>query len=517
MWLSLVVDEDDIKQIKPLPNLDYKIVCGNSLSGVNMMFHHQALIMLEDLKGKLFEETNPTKKGSLKVEIDNLISEITHNDKHFDFKVYFSEVFNQKAGFDIVIANPPYVSHDKIKEKTEIKAHFLSYEPFADIYCYFIERAIDLQNERGLLCFITSNSYLRAAYGRFLRKLIKEKNCLLNIINIEGSQVFDSAIVNVAILISERCAHIERSDCLVVNSSYNGSISFEQFVQKEGVGYSQDAFTDKSWTLSTQEIFLIQKKIEGNNKTLEQLGTKIRLGLATGHNEAFIIDETKKEELCRLQESNAEIIKPILRGRDIGRFNYKLPNLYILLTRNGIDVKKDYPFIYKHLSSYGDSFKKRGARGQHWTNLRACSFFDDFKVDKIVWIELTDTGRFALCKEEIYLLNSAYFLLPPKNVNERYLLGLLNSSTIKFYLGLIAETSGMGTSRWINNFVKEFPIPLSQAENYEIVIELVDKILAAKKKDPKADTSALEKQIDEMVYALYGLTPEEIAIVEGKG
>ena len=86
-----------------------------------MMFHHQALIRLEDLKGRLFEETNPTKKATLKVEIDSLISEITHDDKHFDFKVYFSEVFN-RGGFDITIANPPYVRHEAIKDmKPELK------------------------------------------------------------------------------------------------------------------------------------------------------------------------------------------------------------------------------------------------------------------------------------------------------------------------------------------------------------------------------------------------------------
>ena len=523
LWLSLMVDEEDIKHIKPLPNLDYKIVCGNSLLGINNLFHHAQLKKLEELKGRFFEETNSKKKSQLKEDIGHLINEITHDDKHFDFKVYFSEVFHQKGGFDIVIANPPYVSHDKIKEKAEIKSQYLSYEPFADIYCYFIERAINLQNEQGLLCYITSNSYLRAAYGKFLRKLLKEKNYLLNIINIEDSQVFDSAIVNVAILISASRAHLKRPNCHVVNSPYNGHISFEQFVQKEGFNYSQDVFSDKPWSLSTPELFLIQKKIESNNKTLEQLGTKIRLGLATGHNEAFIIGEAKKRELCRLQASNEEIIKPILRGRDIARFNYTLPALHILLAKNGINVKKDYPHIYKHFESYGESFKKRGARGQHWTNLRACSFFDDFKEEKIIWIELADVGRFALCREEVYLLNSAYFLLPPKGIDAKYLLGLLNSTVIRFYLGLIAETSGMGTSRWINNFVKEFPIPLPSSEHRAVVISLVDQILSITQgadylnnPEKQSRVSALERQIDKMVYNLYDLTPEEIAIVEGK-
>ena len=207
-------------------------------------------------------------------------------------------------------------------------------------------------------------------------------------------------------------------------------------------------------------------------------------------------------------------IKPILRGRDISRYGYTLAGQYILLAKNGVNVEQDYPEIYEHLDSFGDRFKNRGAQGQHWTNLRACSFYDDFKKEKIVWIELTDQGRFALCDEEIYLLNSAYFLLPPQGVDSKFLLGVLNSSVIRFYLGLIAETSGMGTSRWINNYVKEFPIPMSPRSQQTQIIKLVNEILA-ERTDPDKDVAALEKEIDRVVYSLYDLTREEIEIVEG--
>ena len=128
---------------------------------------------------------------------------------------------------------------------------------------------------------------------------------------------------------------------------------------------------------------------------------------------------------------------------------------------------------------------------------------------------MTDSGRFALCNEDVYLLNSAYFLLPPSGIESKFLLGVLNSSTIRFYLGLIAETSGMGTSRWINNYVKEFPIPEAACDQQALIIELVDQILNVKRTDPDADVSDLENEIDQIVYLLYDLTPEDIAIVEG--
>ena len=139
-----------------------------------------------------------------------------------------------------------------------------------------------------------------------------------------------------------------------------------------------------------------------------------------------------------------------------------------------------------------------------------------FRKKKIVWIELTDIGRFALCAEEVYLLNSAYFLLPPAGMDPKFMLGILNSSTIRFYLTQIAGTSGMGTSRWINNYVKEFPIPDASVHDRKSVIRLVERVLDAKATNPDADTTALEEEIDLLVFGLYGLTAEEIAAVDRK-
>ena len=335
---------------------------------------------------------------------------------------------------------------------------------------------------------------------------------LLRVLNIADSQVFESAIVNVAIIVSRKPTNLTDDFCIIVNSPFSGG-SFEDFVRSNGFNYPQTYFNSRSWTLVEPRFVELQRKLESSGRTLEQLRAKIRLGIATGSNESFLIDEGKKQELCERNPVNAEIIKPILRGRDISRYSYTLAGEYILLTKNGVNVQRDYPDIYEHLESFGDRFRNRGAQGQHWTNLRACSFYDDFKKEKIVWIELTDLGRFALCNEEVYLLNSAYFLLPPSGIESKFLLGVLNSSVIRFYLSLIAETSGMGTSRWINNYVKEFPIPEAACEQQTLIIELVDQILAAKRTDPDENVCELENQIDQIVYLLYDLTPEEIAIV----
>jgi methylase of polypeptide subunit release factors len=216
LWLSLVVDEDDFKAIKPLPNLDYKIVCGNSLSSLNTLFHHQSLKNLEELKGKFFEETNPRKKNSFKEEIDDVISEITHNDKHFDFKVYFSEVFNPSisplgkggfkgGGFDIVIANPPYVRQEAIKDiKPELKKEFGDFFcGTADIYTYFYKKGLDILKRGGNLCFIAPNKFMRAGYGKNTRTLLTTEATPKIVIDFCDLPIFDATTYPSVLLVEK--------------------------------------------------------------------------------------------------------------------------------------------------------------------------------------------------------------------------------------------------------------------------------------------------------------------------
>ena len=546
-FISLAIEQEPEQNtenfgIKPLPNLETRFIAANTLIGLKAqgtLTSNTAQDLeraLRDNREQHFHATTRQRKRACKQKDEELRSELATELKRFGMPANDAErivrwdpydqnatadwfdsewMFGITDGFDVVIGNPPYISHDKIPKqlKAQIKDHYQSYQPFADVYCYFIEKALELQNKRGILSFITSNSYLRAEYGAPIRNLLLSKNTLLRILNIEDSQVFESAIVNVAIIVSRKPTNSTNDFCIVVNSPFSGN-SFADFVKINGFNYSQAYFNSKSWNLAEPKLVELQKKLESSGKTLEELQTKIRLGIATGGNEAFLVDEEQKWKFCKKNSINAEIIKPVLRGRDISRYSYTLSGQYILLSKNGVNVERDYPDIYDHLESFGDRFKNRGAQGQHWTNLRACSFYDDFKKEKIVWIELSDLGRFALCNEEIYLLNSAYFLLPPSDINAKFLLGILNSTTIRFYLNLVAETSGMGTSRWINNYVKEFPIPIVAYEQQTEITAHVDQILAAKRADSDADTSDLENEIDKLVYELYNLTEDEIAIVE---
>ncbi len=425
-------------------------------------------------------------------------------------------MFNVKDGFDIVIGNPPYISHDRILGKDAIKRTYRTWSPFADIYCYFTERGVLLLRFGGVLSFITSNSFIKADYGSPMRMLLGAENTLRALINIEGSQVFESAIVNTSIVIAQKGAHYSDRNVIVTDASME-SMSFSEFLIKRAFCLTSRRFASVRWILAPEMRLQVLDKIRAAGSSLEKQGAKIRLGIATGSNQAFLINEQKRAEFLSKNPQNDLLLKPIIRGRDIERYGYKQSGLYIILAKNGVDVKGQYPDIYEHLDSFGQAFKNRGAKGQCWWNLRACNFYDDFKKAKIVWIELTDRARFALCCEEVYCINSAYFMLPPPQYDSRVILGILNSATIDFFVKAFGETSGMGTVRWINNVVADIPIPCIPSKEQSHIATIVDRILAAKKVDPDADISGLEAKIDRLVYALYGLTEDEIVIVEGSG
>ncbi|HOV14507.1 MAG TPA: Eco57I restriction-modification methylase domain-containing protein, partial [Spirochaetota bacterium] len=195
LWLSLVVEYEGDK-IEPLPNLDYKIVCGNSLLGIEVdLFNEKYLRDIEDKKHEFFKETNHDKKLKLKEDINKLIKIVTNNDEHFDFKIYFSEVFHAgRDGFDVVIGNPPYVRQEEIKYlKDDLKK--LRYEVFnstSDIYTYFYEKGHNLLQNKGILTFITSNKWMRAKYGEKLRIFFKNKSQMLQLIDFGEAKIFDA-------------------------------------------------------------------------------------------------------------------------------------------------------------------------------------------------------------------------------------------------------------------------------------------------------------------------------------
>ena len=198
LWLSLIVDEDDINQIKPLPNLDFKIVWGNSLLGVDKkVLNFENLQTLKTLKQLFFEETNVKKKQDLKTQISDLIFQLSDGNINFDYEIYFSEIFEEKQGFDIIIANPPYRGEKGSKEMMQVIANSNLGKRFyvrrMDLFYFFFHLALDIVKHCGLVNFITTNYFITSTGGFKLRGDLKFRGIILELVNFNELKIFDTA------------------------------------------------------------------------------------------------------------------------------------------------------------------------------------------------------------------------------------------------------------------------------------------------------------------------------------
>ncbi|MBI4848031.1 MAG: N-6 DNA methylase [Nitrospirae bacterium] len=537
LWLSLMVDEEDIKQIKPLPNLDYKIVCGNSLLGVEKnLFNEPEFKELERIKPLLFNETSPKKKQEYKNQIDDLISKITNGHTEFDFEVYFSEVFHEKKGFDVVIANPPYIQIQSFSGRPEQDAwkrqNYATYVKTGDVYCMFYEQGFSLLSPKGVLTFITSNKWMRANYGKAMRKFFMGHGRIDQLIDFGDSQLFENATTYTNILVWRKDDISKEIHAWDLSKAYDADVSLEELLVREGT--CSPLFSLDSFVIAKDDQFRIRKKIEVVGVPLKDWDIAINYGIKTGMNEAFIINGKKKDELIAVDPNSAEIIKPILRGRDIKKYRADFAELWMIATFPALQIKIDsYPAIRDYLKSFGKQLEQTGKPGcrkktsNKWFEVQdTIAYHAEFEKEKIVYAEIVYDSAFYYDTKGYYP-EATSFLITGERL--KYLTALLNSKLLTyafrtFYAG--GDLRG-NTFRYKKVFLENLPIPkidLAAQRPFEI---LVDQILAAKKKHTpqspldrgevkNADTSALEKQIDEMVYALYGLMPEEIAIVEGK-
>ena len=275
------------------------------------------------------------------------------------------------------------------------------------------------------------------------------------------------------------------------------------------------------------------EKMETVGTPLKYWDVKINRGITTGCNDAFVIDDGTKQALIAADPKSANIIKPVLRGRDTQRYRGRWAGLWIIIAKFGSykTLPKDYPAIYQHLRSFEERLKERGQcrytrskktnikdyPGQHhWLELDnnpKDEYLELFAEEKLFWMDLTDKGRFAYVKEEIFCNNTA-FTMSGKPL--KYLCAVLNSNMAYWFMRNTALTSGMGTTRWVVFTVETIPIPKIAVDEQRPFIRLVDSILSAKADDPAADTGEWEEEIDKLVYELYGLTEEEVGTVEGR-
>jgi len=425
-------------------------------------------------------------------------------------------MFGFDGGFDVVIGNPPYVDAKKLKDISYyLKNHYETYSGSSDLYVYFYESSINNLRNNGVLAFITSNKWIRSEYGRKLRNFFLEKNNPLYLIDFGTNRVFDATVDSNILLISKSKNKNQLKACTF--SENNIEIDkLNEYLIKHFV--PKPKLNEEVWLLTNDKTSYLKNKIEKNGKPLKDYGFVIYRGILTGLNNAFIIDEDLKNTLIEKDAKNRELLKPLIQGKNIRKYQYESSGLWLINTHNGIKEKnippinatRDYPEIFKHLENYLPEIQNRVDKGNHWSNLRNCAYLNEFEKDKIIWQGVAKRIEFSLDTDKIFGDVTTFFMT---GNNLKYFLAILNSKLLQYTLLNIYLEGDTFKSK--NQILQNFPIPDIKTEKQEIIIILVDQILAAKAANPKADTSVLEKQIDELVYKLYELTEEEIAIIEG--
>ena len=544
-FISLAIEQDmqakaDNYGIKPLPNLETRFVVANTLLDLRERTPDLLTFPSEkaqDLERKLsanrekyFHATNRRRKGDCQKRDaklrDKLAKELqkTGMPAHDANKIAHWDPYDQNAktdwfdaeymfgindGFDVVIGNPPYVQLQKNNGELARLYRDTGYETFAltgDIYYLFYEKGINLLKQGfGHICFISSNQWMRVDSGKVLRRFLKNQNPI-RLVNL-GADVFKNVTVNTCIFL------INQSSNKGILQASDLRKKTQQFPPTEWVSISPD--NGDTWIILSTAEKRLKEKMEAVGIPLNRWEVKINRGVLTGYDQAFIIGDETRQALIEQDPKSAEIIKPVLRGRDINRFRMQWANLWLIDTHNGyrnvpaINID-DYPIIKNYLDAFYSRLEKRNDQGITPYNLRNCAYHKEFSKEKIAWGNLANKAGFSHLPKGMFV-NAPATILTPFN---HYLLAALNSKLLDWYFRLIGVERDGGYYEYKPMFIKRLPIPQIPTAEQLPFTHLVDRILAAKAKDPSTDTSNWETEIDHLVYKLYGLTSKEIATVE---
>lgn len=488
LWLSLVIDEEDVKQIKPLPNLFYKIVTGNSLLGVKRDFFNRQLFQkLEELKPRYFDEPDKDKKDLYKQQIENTIHELTNGEEAFDFEIFFSEVFHRKGCFDVVIANPPWGSKLSAEDKVKLKKRFPNIDSSTpNSFAYFV--GVALRISKANLAYVLPDSILIKDFEK-TRKLLKptmrELHWYQNIGVPDVYRPFLNVEHDVCVIIS----HESPTETLLCSTTFYRSETHE-FVPRRWVSDKNEMIFeefDYAYNLMlNQEDLVILRKVRQFPRISESL--QCHEGIHTGNARNVLFKRERENNTCM----------PLFYGGGAGD---KIENW--VSRRNGwfVDYRKELfdnqPGLYASLR--------------------------DMRIFMFPKIYITRTGNpFKAFFDKSSYASNNFFSLQFKNYDQNTIESL--KVILPFILAPITNyfIRTFAAPRLGDTFVEtkivhllKFRIPpLNNATKNKISC-LVDRILTEKERQEAADVSGLEREIFQIVYKLYGLTPDEIKIVEG--
>jgi len=483
LWLSLVVDEQDIRNIKPLPNLDYKIVCGNSLLGVKKdLFNKQLFDDLEELKPLFLKETNPTKKQEYKKQIDSLISKISNGHKEFDFEVYFSEVFHKNDGFDVVIGNPPYGAKFSHKLQTSLKKVYRYQSNPPESYMLFVEKGHALNRQDGIMSYIVPNTWLPSITFQKFRYFLLSKFKWLSLLVIKN-KVF-AAVVDTIIFILKKSKPDDDFEVPVFFFDSNGFRLAHKLLWSE-IPKNGDVINIVS-PPAQQRLY----------RKIEKKGIKVE-SIATVHNgvKPFEKGKGKPPQTEQIVRNKPFVIegpkppgtswKPLLRGSLIRRYVSLWNNDYWIKYGEWLAAPRD-PVIFE-------------------------------APEKIFVRQTGDSIVATIVKSGFIARNNIHVIIPRVSTNLSFVLGVLNSKIMDFIYKIINPEKDEVLAEVKKKHVEDLLLPrvaFDEPQKQKPVIEIVDRILMIKQKNAEEDVIVLKKELDKLIYQLYGLTEDEVQIIE---
>ncbi len=365
------------------------------------------------------------------------------------------------------------------------------------------EKGIKLLKEKGCLSYITSNKFTQVKYGKLLRSYLSSFTISI-FIDYSGVKIFKDANVDSSVILIKKEKNNENN--IYINKEYY---------------FKQSHISSDVWTFEKPEIYELKEKILKDNLLIKDIKEiKLFYGIKTGYNKAFIIDENIKESLIEQEKKDSKILKPVLRGKDIEKYKINYKNLYLICSKDGINVKKEYPIIYTYLKQYKKNLVKRSDQGTHYTNLRTCKYYDEFMKPKLIWQRVCKKPNFVLDnKQNFYIIDSMVFLTLDDYSTYllEYLLMILNSNVIEWYLKRIGHKLGKSGFLLSNQYMEQLPIPYTSLENQRYFKQEVLKLIELKKGDDNRNSkliSECENNLNTKVYELFNLTSEEVNIIE---
>lgn len=399
---------------------------------------------------------------------NSLIDDSAYSNRPFIWEKEFPEIFND-GGFDVVIGNPPYVRQEKIKEiKPYLKEHYEVYSGVADLFVYFFEIGLKILNTGGMFAFICSDRFTNTKYGKNLRKFILKYQFKEYIYHSENA--FDNAVV-LACTIIIRKLKPTKEDKIIYNDTFE---------------IPQNSLNDDFWSFENPILTELNDKIEKTSIKIKDIpDITISYGIKTGLNDAFIIDKQTRNEIIKKDPNSENIIKPLIRGKDVHKWRMDYKDLFLIFTRRGIDIDK-YPAINEFLFPLKDKLTPknegeligRKPGDYKWFEIQdTVDYYKEFEKEKIIWTEMTPNPSFTLDNQGMYLLNTNYSITVNNAYDLRYLLSLLNSNLLFFIFKRISPKLYAKRLRFVRQYVAQLPIYPATHTEQKLFNVKVDKIL----------------------------------------